>query len=94
LKQIKRKTVNFGVLTKSKTMNIHEEKKTIIERFKQINDKSLINAIKGLLDSAQKDATNRTTLEEYNEELNQADKEIAEGKGVKHTIFKEQVAKW
>jgi hypothetical protein len=75
-------------------MNIQEEKKTIIERFKQINDRSLINAIKGLLDYAQKDAANRITLEEYNEELNQADKEISEGKGVNQADFKAQVAKW
>jgi hypothetical protein len=75
-------------------MNIQEEKETIIERFRQINDRSLINAIKGLLDYAQKDAANRITLEEYNEELNQADKEILEGKGVNQADFKAQVAKW
>lgn len=75
-------------------MNIQEEKKSIIERFKQINDRSLINAIKGLLDYAQKDDVNKITLEEYNEELNQADKEISEGKGVQQRVFKEQVAKW
>lgn len=45
-------------------MNIQAEKSEIIERFKQINDSSLINAIKNLLDYAQKDRTINQDLKE------------------------------
>jgi len=75
-------------------MNIEAEKTSIIERFRLINDRSLINAIKGMLDYAQSSNTERISTEQYNKELEQAEEEIAEGKGSSHSDFKQEMEQW
>ena len=75
-------------------MDIQAEKSSLIERLQQINDSSLISAIKGLLDFAQKAHSNRISIEQYNKELDQAEAEIAQGKGISHDDLLRDMEKW
>jgi hypothetical protein len=50
-------------------MDIQAQKEIIIERFRQIDDVNLINAIKGLLDYALKKEKNRWDISEAHQKL-------------------------
>jgi len=80
-------------MNNSNNMDLKAEKLFIIERFKQINDASLIGAIKGLLDYAQK-TSSRISIEKYNKELDEAETEITQGKGISHNDLKNDIEKW
>jgi len=75
-------------------MDIQIEKSNIIERFRHIDDISLINAIKKMLDNAQTKTSKRISIQEYNEELEFSAIQILEGKGIKHNDLKSQMEKW
>jgi uncharacterized protein (DUF2461 family) len=51
------------------TMNIQAEKARIIEQFKKVNDKDLINAIKNMLDYALKKEQERLEVPEAHQKL-------------------------
>ncbi|MBW8050010.1 MAG: hypothetical protein FVQ77_06665 [Cytophagales bacterium] len=79
-------------------MNIQTEKLSIIERFKQINDASLIQAIKSLLDyglnNQQSNQEGSISIEQYNKELDEAEAEMDAGKSISHEDVKRHMKEW
>jgi len=79
-------------------MDIQAEKLSIIERFKQINDTSLIQAIKSLLDyglnNQQSNQEGRISIEQYNKELDKAEAEMDAGKSISHEDVKRHMKGW
>lgn len=79
-------------------MDIQAEKLSIIERFKQINDTSLIQAIKSLLDyglnNQQSIKEGRISIEQYNMELDEAERRIDKGEYITHDDVVKESKKW
>lgn len=82
-------------------MDIQLAKADIIKRFQQINDESLIIAIKSLLDSVQgqkenpkKDIFSRYTDADMVSRAEGSEQDIAEGKTITAEQLKENVENW
>jgi len=79
-------------------MDIQAEKLSIIERFKQINDASLIQVIKNLLDyglnNQQSNQEGRISIEQYNKELDEAERRIDKGEYITHDDVVKESKKW
>lgn len=74
------------------SMDLEEEKRSLIQRIQEVDDKDLIRRIESLLDQDLKGG--RTSAEQYNEELDEAEKEIEEGKLIPHEQIKRKMKKW
>ncbi len=75
-------------------MNIQAEKSALIERLAQINDRSLIQAIKHLVDFGLREKVEQISLEQYNLEIDEAEAEMDRGEYVSHEDLKEQMKNW
>lgn len=75
-------------------MELKSEKKELIKRLEQVNDLSLIQAIKHMLDFGLKHTGERVTIAQYNEELDRAEAEMEGGNFIGQDDLKEQMKKW
>lgn len=79
-------------------MDIQAEKLSIIERFQQIDDTSLIQAINRLLDywlkKQQSIIKGRISIEQYNKELEEAEKRIEKGEYITHDDLEKEAKQW
>lgn len=74
-------------------MDIKSEKALLIRELEQVEDISLLRAIKAILHYGLKNE-GKISIEQYNQELDQADAEIDRGEFISHEDFKKQVTKW
>ncbi|MBS0000227.1 MAG: hypothetical protein KFF73_14700 [Cyclobacteriaceae bacterium] len=75
-------------------MDLQAEKTELIKRLKQINDLSLIQAIKHLVDYGLKEKEGRISIEQYNKELDEADAEIDAGEYLTHEQAVKEIRSW
>jgi len=75
-------------------MDIQTEKSALIKRLEQINDRSLIQALKHMVDFGLREKEERVSIEQYNRELDEAEAEMNRGEYISHEDFKEQMKKW
>lgn len=74
-------------------MDIKSEKALLIRELEQVEDISLLRAIKAILHYGLKNE-GKISIEQYNQELDLADAEIDRGEFISHEDFKKQVTKW
>ena len=84
--------VNFKV--ESFVMDIQAEKIALIKKVEKINDLSLIQAIKHLVDFGLKKEDESISAEQYNKELEDADAEIEKGNYLSHEEALTQIRSW
>jgi hypothetical protein len=72
-------------------MALHSEKKALLKRQEQVNDLSLIRAIKHMLDFGLKHTEDRISVEQYNKELEEAEAEIERGELISQEELKNQI---
>lgn len=75
-------------------MDIQTEKSILIKRLEQINDLSLIRALKHMVDFGLQEKEERISVEQYNRELDEAEAEMDRGEYINHEDLKEQMKKW
>lgn len=75
-------------------MDIQSKKNKIIERLRLLNDISLIEMIRNLLDYGLKNQEGRISIEQYNNEIDQAEAEVKKGRGINHESVKKQIKGW
>ena len=75
-------------------MDLQTEKTALIKRLEQINDISLIEAIKHLVDYGLRHSGDHISVEQYNRELDEAEAEIEEGEYINHEDLKNQMKEW
>ena len=75
-------------------MNIEAERSLLIKRIKQVDDSSLIKAIKHMLDYASERGGERISIEQYNRELDEADAEIDAGDYLTHEEALKEIRSW
>ena len=74
-------------------MNINAERSLIIKELQQVEDLSLLQAIKAMLHYGLKNE-GRISVEQYNRELEEAEAEIDKGEFITHDDFKKQMKAW
>ncbi len=74
-------------------MDINIERTLIIKELQQINDISLLKAIKHLVHYGLKN-DGHISIEQYNKELEEAEAEIERGEFVSHEDLKKQMKEW
>ena len=75
-------------------MDIQTEKLALIKRLEQINDLSLIRALKYMVDFGLREKEERVSIEQYNRELDEAEAEMDREEYTSHEDFKKQMKKW
>lgn len=75
-------------------MDLQAGKTALIKRLEQINDLSLIQAIKHLVDYGLKEKEGRISIEQYNKELDEADAEIDRGEFYTQQEVEKLSQKW
>jgi|GEM_PF-957250 len=74
--------------------DIQAEKKALIKRLQQVNDYSLIQAIKHLVDYGLDTKETRISIEQYNKELDEANERMDAGISATHEEVKKESATW
>lgn len=74
-------------------MDINAERSLIIKELQQINDISLLKAVKHLIHYGLKN-DGHISIEQYNKELEEADREIEQGQSITHEELKQQMKDW
>ena len=74
-------------------MDINAERSLLIKEIKQVQDISLLQAIKAVLHYGLKNE-GRISIEQYNQELEEAEAEIDRGEFVTHEELKKQMKAW
>ena len=74
-------------------MNIDSERSLIIKELQQVEDLSLLRAIKAVLHYGLKQE-GRISVEQYNRELEEAEEEIDKGEFIAHEDLKKQMKAW
>ena len=74
-------------------MDINAERSLIIKELQQINDISLLKAVKHLIHYGLK-KEGRISLEQYNQELEEAEAEIDRGEYITQEELKKQMKAW
>lgn len=74
-------------------MDINAERSLIIEQLQQINDISLLKAVKHLIHYGLKNE-GRISVEQYNRELEEAEAEINRGEYITQEELKKQMKAW
>lgn len=74
-------------------MDIKTEKEILISEIRQVEDISLLKAIKAVLHYGMKNE-GRITIEQYNIELAEAENEIEKGHYTTHEELKKQMKEW
>ena len=75
-------------------MNTQAEIKYLIEQIKRVKDAQLIHALKTMLEYGLQNQELGTSIEQYNRELEEAEKEFEEGKSISLSDLKQQIEKW
>ena len=75
-------------------MDIQAEKYLLIERLKLVKDAALLQAIKSMLDYGLKNEEERITIDQYNQELEQAEQDIENGLGMSNEELKRESSTW
>ena len=75
-------------------MDLQAEKTALIKRLEQINDISLIRALKHMVDFGLQSSEERISLEQYNRELDQADAEMDQGEFYTQDEVEKLAKKW
>jgi hypothetical protein len=75
------------------TMDINLERSQIIKELQQINDISLLKAVKHLIHYGLKN-DGHISIEQYNRELEEAEAEIDRGESITHDELKKQMKGW
>jgi len=87
-----------AIFNKSKRdiMDIKSEKTALIKELEKINDEALIRAIQSLVDYASKRDQEYlgTTVDQYNDELDEADTQIEKGEFIVHEDAVKLVKGW
>jgi hypothetical protein len=76
-----------------RSMDINTEKALLIKELQQVEDLSLLRAIKAMLHYGLKNE-GRISIEQYNRELDEAEAEIERGGFIAHEDFKKQMTAW
>jgi hypothetical protein len=76
-----------------KDMDINAERALLIRELQQVEDLSLLRAIKAMLHYGLKQE-GRISVEEYNRELDEAEAEIDRGEFISHEDLKKQMKTW
>ena len=76
-----------------RTMDINAEKAHLIKELQQVEDLSLLRAIKAMLHYGLKNE-GRISIEQYNRELDEAEAEIDRGEFITHEDIKKQMTAW
>ena len=74
-------------------MDINAERSLIIRQLQEVNDISLLKAVKRLINFGSKN-DGRISIEQYNQELEEAEAEIDSGRFIAHDDLKEQMKTW
>jgi len=74
-------------------MDINAEKALLIKEINQVEDISLLKALKYMLHYGLKNE-GRISIEQYNKELDEADAEVDKGEFTTHEEFKKQMKAW
>jgi predicted transcriptional regulator len=76
-----------------KDMDIKSERALLIKELQQVEDLSLLRAIKAMLHYGLK-SEGRISIEQYNRELDEAEAEIDRGEFTTHEDLKKQMEEW
>jgi hypothetical protein len=76
-----------------KVMDINIERSLLIKELQQVEDLSLLQAIKAVLHYGLKNK-GHISIEQYNRELEEAEAEIDKGEFITHDDFKKQMEAW
>lgn len=76
-----------------KAMNIYTERALLIKELEQVEDPSLLKAIKAVLDYGLKNE-GRTSIEQYNRELDEANARISLGKFTTQEDLEKEASQW
>ena len=76
------------------TIDIQAERYLLIERLKLVKDASLLQAIKSLLDYGLKNEEGRISIDQYNAELEKAERDIENGLGISNEDLKKESSIW
>jgi hypothetical protein len=74
-------------------MDINAEKSLIIKELQQIEDISLLRALKHMIHYGFKNE-GRISIEQYNRELDEAESRVAEGESFTHEEVKKMAKEW
>ncbi|MBX2901129.1 MAG: hypothetical protein KF775_15855 [Cyclobacteriaceae bacterium] len=74
-------------------MDIHAERALLIKELQQVEDVSLLRAIKAVLHYGLKNE-GQISIDQYNQELQEAEAEIAKGEFISHSELKKQMGAW
>jgi len=75
-------------------MDIQSEKVALIDRLRQVNDISLIQAIKHMLDYGLSKSEERISIEQYNKEIEEAEAAIDRGEYYTQEEVEKMAKKW
>jgi hypothetical protein len=77
-------------------MDIQSEKTALIKVLEKINDESLIRAIQSIIDYASKrdEEYLGTSVDQYNDELDEADDQIEKGEFILHDVAVKSIKGW
>lgn len=75
-------------------MNLQAEKQELIKRLEQINDESLLKAIRHIMDYGQGKSEGRVSIDQYNKELEEAEREIDRGEYYTQSEVENRSKKW
>lgn len=75
-------------------MDIQAEKNVLIERLQKVNDLSLIQALKHMLDYGLREKESWISIEQYNKELEDSDAEIDKGEFLTHQQAVKEINAW
>lgn len=76
-----------------KGMDINTERSLLIKELQQVEDMSLLRALKAVLHYGLKNE-GRISIDQYNRELEEAEAEIDRGEFITHEEFKKQMKAW
>ncbi len=76
-------------------MDIQTRKIHFIQKFLALRDEAIIDKLESILKKESlKEDNQRTTIEQYNKELDEANAEMDRGEYISHEDFKKQMDKW
>ncbi len=76
------------------SMDLQAEKQALIKRLEQIDDESLLKAIRHIMDYGQGKSEGRISIDQYNEELEEAEREIDRGEYYTQEDVENKSKKW
>lgn len=74
-------------------MDLNTERALLIKELQEVQDISLLKAIKAVLHYGLKNE-GRISIEDYNRELDEADSQIEKGNFISHDELKKQMQSW